>query len=455
MQVINPANGSVITTLTEDTAASAAKKYETAKAAQPAWAARSVAERVAILEKFYHSLEADIQSLAATLTSEVGKPLGQSRGEVNGARNRIRFFLDNSEKWLKAETTFETEGLREVISFEPLGVIGNISAWNYPYLVGVNVFVPALIAGNAVLYKPSEFATLTGIEIGKHLHAAGVPAEIFQLVIGGKEAGQALLDLPLDGYFFTGSYATGKFIYEAVAPKMVPCQLELGGKDPLYISADNSNLAKVANAGVEGAFYNNGQSCCAVERIYVHENLYDAYLEKFMEEFDQMIKTGDPTEEGVFIGPLTREAQIQVLEDQVQDALKKGARLLAGGKRMNRPGYYFEPTVLVDVDHTMKVMMDESFGPVIGIQKVGSDDEAVKLMLDTEYGLTSAVYADHEENATPILEKMNSGTVYWNACDRVSPHVPWSGRGHSGIGATLSYLGIRAFTKPKAWHLRK
>lgn len=454
MQVINPASGAVISDLKEDNAATAQQKYQTAQAAQAAWAARPISERIAIITTFYDRLEADIDNLGSVLSSEVGKPLGQAKGEVNGARSRIKYFLENAEKWLSPETVLETEGMREMISFEPLGVIGNISAWNYPYLVGVNVFVPGLIAGNSVLYKPSEYASLTGIEIGKHLHAAGVPKEVFQVVIGGKEAGQALLDLPLDGYFFTGSYATGKYIYETVASKMVPCQLELGGKDPMYVSADNKDMVRVTNAGVEGAFYNNGQSCCAVERIYVHESLYDKYVEGFMQEFEKMIKVGDPTVEGVFNGPLTREPQLAVLEDQVQDALAKGAKLLAGGKRIDRPGYYFEPTVLVDVNHSMKVMKDESFGPIIGIQKVSNDDEAVALMLDTEYGLTASVFADSEASAQPILAQMNSGTVYWNACDRVSPNVPWSGRGHSGIGATLSYMGIRAFIKPKAWHLR-
>jgi len=303
-----------------------------------------------------------------------------------------------------------------------------------------------------VLYKPSEFSTLTGLNMAEMLWKAGIPKDVFQVVIGAKEAGEALLDLPLNGYFFTGSYATGKYIAERVASKLVPVGLELGGKDPMYICKD-VDVKAAAAAGVEGAFYNNGQSCCAVERIYVDEKIYDDYVSAFIEETKQM-KLGDPNEEGTFLGSLTRPQQMAVLEDQVKDALEKGASLLFGGKRVDKKGYYFEPTVLTNVNHSMKVMMDESFGPIIGIQKVNGDDEAIKLMLDTPYGLTSAVYTHDENHALELMKQLNSGTVYWNCCDRVSPNIPWSGRGASGLGSTLSHAGIRTFVQPKSYHLR-
>jgi acyl-CoA reductase-like NAD-dependent aldehyde dehydrogenase len=344
-------------------------------------------------------------------------------------------------------------GLNEVISYEPLGVICNISAWNYPYLVGVNVFVPALLAGNAVMYKPSEYATLTGLEIEKHLKRAGVPDDVFQTAIGGKSVGEVLLDLPLDGYFFTGSYKTGKYIYERVAPKMVPCQCELGGKDPLYVADDVDDIKSVAAATADGAFYNNGQSCCAVERIYVHEKIYHRYVDAFVNEVRSW-KAGDPGEADVYIGPLTRKDQLTVLDTQIKEAVKQGAAVVAGGHRMRRAGYYFEPTVLVNVNNRMSVMREESFGPVIGIMKVKDDNEAIALMNDTEYGLTASVYSTNQERAKNILREVNSGTGYWNCCDRVSAAVPWSGRKHSGFGSTLSHAGLRAFTKPKAYHLK-
>ena len=344
-------------------------------------------------------------------------------------------------------------GIEEKISYEPLGVICNISAWNYPYLVGVNVFVPALLAGNAVMYKPSEYSTLTGLQIEKLLKQAGVPENVFHIAIGAKNVGELLLELPFDGYFFTGSYKTGKYIYEKVAPKMVPCQCELGGKDPLYVADDIKDIKATAAATADGAFYNNGQSCCAVERIYVHEKVYDKYIDEFIKEVKSW-KIGSPTEEGIYIGPLSRKEQISVLETQVADAVNKGATLLTGGKKINGKGYFFEPTVVVNVKHDMSIMKDESFGPVIGIMKVKDDDEAIQLMQDTEYGLTAAVYSADQKRAENILQQINAGTGYWNCCDRVSAALPWSGRKHSGFGATLSHAGLRAFTKPKAYHLR-
>ncbi|WP_337040298.1 aldehyde dehydrogenase family protein [Emticicia sp. 17c] len=453
MQIINPATEAIITTLTEDTAESLQGKYKLLQKGQKSWAKVPLKKRISIIALFSELIAENIEELASTLTSEMGKPLQQSRNEVNGARARIKYFVENSQKYLKDETVTRQDNLTERISYEPLGVVCNISAWNYPFLVGVNVFIPALIGGNAVFYKPSEFSTLTGLKIEKYLKQAGVPDNVFQVAIGAKEVGEQLLDMPLDGYFFTGSYRTGLHIYNRVAPKMVPCQLELGGKDPLYVADDVNDIASVAAGTADGAFYNNGQSCCAVERIYVHEKVYDRYVEEFVKEV-KSYTIGQPTESGVYIGALSRQSQIAFLENQVQDALKKGAKLLTGGKGISGQGYFFEPTVLVEVTHKMSVMQEESFGPIIGIMKVKDDKEATRLMQDTEYGLTAAVYTADKKRAEKILKEINAGTGYWNCCDRVSAPLPWSGRKHSGFGATLSHAGIRAFVKPKAWHLR-
>jgi acyl-CoA reductase-like NAD-dependent aldehyde dehydrogenase len=331
-------------------------------------------------------------------------------------------------------------------------VIANISAWNYPYFVGANVFVPALATGNAVLYKPSEFATLTGLEIGNLLHASGVPQDVFQVIVGAGNAGAALLAQPLDGVFFTGSYATGARIAQTIGPRMIKLQLELGGKDPVYV-CDDVDVAAAAAGTADGAMYNTGQSCCSVERIYVHEKIHDAFVAAFVNEV-KGFRIGDPTGDDTYIGPLTRAPQLDVLADQVSDAKAKGAKLLLGGARIDQPGNWFEPTVFTNVNHSMKLMRDESFGPVIGIQKVATDEEAVRLMNDTEYGLTAAVYTKDRARAERLLARLNAGSVYWNCCDRVSPRLPWSGVGHSGIGLTLSTYGIETFTRPKAWHLR-
>jgi acyl-CoA reductase-like NAD-dependent aldehyde dehydrogenase len=453
MQIINPATEETIREIQEDNIQTLTGKFGALQQAQPHWYARALTERIDILKKFSALLEENKEALASVLTSEVGKPLQQSRNEINGARARIKWLTENGEKYLSDELMTDEKNLREKIAYEPLGVICNISAWNYPYLVGVNVFVPALMAGNAVMYKPSEYATLTGLEIERLLKKAGVPQDVFHVAIGARAVGEQLLDLSFDGYFFTGSYKTGKYIYEKVAPKMVPCQCELGGKDPLYVADDVEDVKNVAAATADGAFYNNGQSCCAVERIYVHERIYERYVDEFVKEVKSW-KIGLPSEDGTYIGPLTRKDQLVLLEEQIKEAVSKGAKLQTGGRRSDRKGYYFEPTVLTDATHDMALMKEESFGPVIGIMKVKNDEEAIAKMNDTDYGLTASVYSKDEHRAQSILRKMNAGTGYWNCCDRVSATVPWSGRKHSGFGSTLSHIGLRAFTRPKAYHLR-
>ena len=453
MKIINPATEEIIKEFQEDSAASLKEKFYQLLSVQSSWQKRELKERIEILKIFSNLLDRNLESLAAVLTSEVGKPLQQSRNEINGARARIMWLTENAEKYLSDEVMTQDGNLTERISYEPLGVVCNISAWNYPYLVGVNVFIPALLAGNSVMYKPSEHSTLTGLEIEKLLQQAGVPNNVFHIAVGARAVGELLLELPFNGYFFTGSYKTGKHIYEKVAPKMVPCQLELGGKDPVYIADDIAEVKAVAAGTADGAFYNNGQSCCAVERIYVHEKVYVQYVDEFVKEVKSW-KIGKPTEAGVYIGPLCRRDQVSFLEGQVKDAIQKGGNVVTGGKRINGSGFYFEPTVITNANHQMGVMCEESFGPIIGIMKVSSDDEAVRLMKDTAYGLTAAVYSTNQTRAENILQEINSGTGYWNCCDRVSAALPWSGRQHSGFGATLSHAGLRAFTKVKAYHLK-
>jgi len=452
VKILNPADGSLIRDVAEDDAQAVAVKYARARAAQPGWASAPLGDRLGAIEKFKGQIEKRKTELAQTLTRETGKPISQARNELNALAGRIDFFLANAKSALAPETVLAEPQLREQITHEPLGVVANISAWNYPYFVGSNVFVPALLAGNAVLYKPSEFATLTGLAIGEMLHAGGVPADVFRVLTGGGSTGALLLGQPVDGVFFTGSYATGARIAAACAPRMLKLQLELGGKDPSYV-CDDADVKTAAESLADGAMYNAGQSCCSVERIYVHEHIYARFLDAFV-AIVKGYKGGDPMDEATYLGPLARAPQLAVLERQVADAVAKGARLLAGGKRIARPGNWFEATVLSNVDHGMEMMREESFGPVIGIQKVGGDEDAVRLMNDTEYGLTAGVYTPDEKRARGILARIRSGSVYWNCCDRVSPRLPWSGVGHSGVGVTLSTYGIQAFTRPKAWHLK-
>lgn len=453
LSIHNTATGDLIIALPADDAESVAAKATAARAAQPHWAARTLRERAGCIAKFREGVVRDLEQLAVTMTRETGKPITMSRNELNGLLPRIDFFLAEAGSATAPETVFDEGGMREQIQHEPLGVVANVSAWNYPWFVGCNVILPALLTGNAVLYKPSEFSTLTGLEIARLLHEAGVPRDVMVALVGGGEVGAALLAQPVDGVFFTGSHGTGKRIAETVGSRFVKLQLELGGKDPTYV-CDDADPAAAAASLADGAMYNTGQSCCSVERIYVHETIHDAFVEAFVQAV-KGFRIGDPMREDTYIGAITRAPQLDILEAQVEDALAKGATLRIGGERRIGDGNWFDATVLTNVDHTMEIMREESFGPVIGIQKVRDDDEAVRLMNDTRYGLTAGVYTRDEQRARRILAQVKAGSVYWNCCDRVSPRLPWSGVGDSGVGLTLSKYGIQAFTRPKAWHLRQ
>ena len=340
-----------------------------------------------------------------------------------------------------------------------MGVVGNISAWNYPYFVGHNVIIPALLCGNAVLYKPSEYALQTGINVTELINEF-LPKDLFQPIIGAGDVGQAMLEESdkngrrlMDAIYFTGSNATGSKIAERAGRRLMKVQLELGGKDSVYVHKDVP-IDDVAAAVADGALYNNGQSCCSIERIYVHEDIHDDFVKRLVHHASSL-KIGDPTDETTYLGPLTRPQQAKVLDEQVSDAIEKGGNVVLGGKVLNTQfgGVFYSPTVITNCTRDMKVIRDESFGPIMGVTKVsGSVEEIVNQMNDCEYGLTNAVYSKDKDIAMEILPQLQSGTVYWNACDRVSPQLPWSGRFGSGVGATLGEMGITTFVQPKGYH---
>lgn len=452
LAVYNPATGVLIAELPADDAGSVAARAQEARAAQPAWAKVPLAQRKACISRFREGVVAELESLASTMSNETGKPISMSRNELKGLLGRIDFFLAEVDATTATQTVFDDASMTEQIEHTPLGVVANISAWNYPWFVGGNVFIPALLTGNAVLYKASEFAAMTGLAIARLLHAAGVPADVFVALTGGGAVGEAVLAQKIDGLFFTGSHATGAKIAAAMGPRFVKLQLELGGKDPTYV-CDDANPQAAAESLADGAMYNTGQSCCSVERIYVHEKIYAAFVAAFVSTV-KTFKIGHPMADDTYIGAITRAPQLDVLDAQVADAKARGATLLLGGERLSGPGNWYAPTVFSNVDHSMTLMQEESFGPLIGIQKVSGDEEAVRLMNDTRYGLTAGVFTPDEARAKAVLAQVNAGSVYWNCCDRVSPRLPWSGHGDSGVGLTLSSYGIQTFTRPKAWHLR-
>jgi acyl-CoA reductase-like NAD-dependent aldehyde dehydrogenase len=452
MRIVDPSSGALLEDVPAADRAAVADAVVRARTAQAGWAGSGLEPRRAAIRRFRALVETEAERLARVLAREVGKPIVQARSELAGVLPRIDFFLAEVDAAL-ADRVVSERPVEERIRHEAVGVVANVSAWNYPWYVGANVFLPALLTGNAVVYKPSELATLTGLEIGRLLRAAGVPDDVFVVLPGAGDVGATLVAEPVDMVCFTGSHATGVKVAAAVAPRLVKLQLELGGKDPVYVCED-VDVAATAAAVADGAFYNTGQSCCAVERVYVHERAWTPFVDAFVAAVRGFV-VGDPLDETTYVGPLARrEAAIAHLEAQVADAVARGARILAGGARLDRPGFYFAPTVLVDVDDRMQVMRDETFGPVIGLARVGSDDEAVARMNDTPYGLTAAVYTPDRARAERLLAAIDTGTAYWNCCDRVSPRLPWTGRRASGIGVTLACEGIAAFLRPKAWHLR-
>ncbi len=455
LPIKNPATGTQITEIDTTPLDDFTAILQKAKAAQRAWAQEPMGRRQAVITRFRDLLASEVDASARLLTSETGKPLTQAENEIKATLPRLDYFLDEAPRVARQgeRKSHNDPNTLEQLRFEPLGLVANISAWNYPYFVGSNVFIPALLTGNAVAYKPSEFASLTGEHMANLLYEAGLPEELFTLLIGDRQQGEALSNHPkIDALFFTGSFKTGQAIHKNLAGRMIRSCFELGGKDPAYCASD-ADLSKAVPAIFDGAFYNNGQSCCAIERIYVHEKVFDDFIEGFVGLLEQH-PLGDPLDRKTYFGPLTREASLTHFAEQIDDACAKGASLLKGGKRLKRDGYYFEPSILLNVNHRMQIMREESFGPIIGIQLVRSDEEARELMADTSYGLTAAVFTADPDRAERILAELDTGTAYINCCDRVSPNLPWSGRRASGQGSTLGELGIQAMLQPKAWHIR-
>ena len=451
--VVDPATGAVLRSVEAHDETEIAAKLQRARVAQRSWASRTYADRAAAVDAWRGLIGARIDELAATTTAETGKPIAHARNEVRAVGARMQWYCEHAESVLGAVDVSAADGLEERITYEPRGVVAHISAWNYPYFVGLNSIVPALLCGNAVLYKPSELATSTGLALVDLAHRAGVPVDVLQCVTGGGATGAALVDSGVDLVCFTGSLPTGRAIARAAAERLVPVQLELGGKDAAYV-CDDVDIDAVAASVAEGVFYNAGQSCCAIERVYVHSAIFERFVAALVDASSAW-RLGDPNDDTTTVGALARSAQPELLSAQLDDALSKGARVLVGGHRPSGTGNWFEPTIVVDVDHTMRLMREESFGPVIGVMAVADDTEALARIDDSEFGLTAAVFTTDRARAVRLLEAVDVGSVYWNCSDRTSVALPWAGRRHSGLGVSMSVAGIKAFVREKAWHLRQ
>ena len=449
----NPFDQQVIGRLSYETADGLEKKLTDARQALRQWRGLSLEQRTEQVRNGLNRLREDGKQITIDVTRQMGKPLTQSQGEFETLFARAEQSLWDAQVALEPDIFTDQEGFVRRIEQEPLGVVLDIAAWNYPLVIPINVIVPALLAGNVVLLKHSGRTPLTGASFEKAFGSLDVPHLVTNLVLTHQQTAELIGDRRIDHVSFTGSVEGGKQVYEAVARRFIGVGLELGGKDPAYVAAD-ADLEFAVESLVDGACYNAGQSCCAVERVYVHESLYGAFVARADQKM-QAYRLGDPMDEAATMGPMASQGGLDLLERQVADAVKRGANLILGGEReQETEGNFFPPTLLVDVPQDALVMQEESFGPVLPVAAVKDDDEAIERMNDSRFGLTASVWTADGERAERFGRELRSGTVFQNRCDYLDPVLPWTGVGGSGMGSTLSRFGFYHLTRRKSIHFR-
>ena len=455
IQLISPVDGSVYaerTPLTLDTATAAAAR---ARAAQKGWAARPLAERIALVKAAVANLNANAPKIVAELAWQMGRPT-RFGGEFGGVNARTEYMSEIAVSTLAPQTVEDSDKFRRYIAREALGVVFIVAPWNYPYLTTINTLVPALIAGNTVVLKHASQTMLVGERLAEAFHSAGIPADVFQNVVLDHATTEHLIaNRAFNFVNFTGSVGGGQAIERAAAGTFTPLGLELGGKDPGYVRAD-ANLEAAVDTLMDGAMFNAGQCCCGIERIYVHESLYDAFVEKAV-AWVKTLKLGNPFEADSTLGPMANKRFAAVVRSQIAEAVAAGAKALIDPALFpaDDGGAYLAPQVLVNVDHSMRVMMEESFGPVVGIMKVKDDAEALKLMNDSPYGLTASIWTADYDTAAALGAQIETGTIFMNRADYLDPALCWTGCKDTGRGGSLSYLGFLSVTRPKSYHLKK
>lgn len=455
-QVISPVDGSTYTELPLHTIEDIENALSSAKNAQQAWRNLSVAERKPYIEKFITAFESQKERISEELSWQMGRPISHSPFEVNGTIERTKGMLNLAEKSLSDVHVDEISGFNRYIKREALGVVFVIPAWNYPYMIAINTIVPALLAGNAVILRHSAQTPLVAERFADAFKAAGLPKGLFQyLHLSHDNTANVIRDLRINFVSFTGSVSGGHQIQKVAAERFVGVGLELGGKDPAYV-CDDSNLNFAIENLVDGAFFNAGQSCCGIERIYVQEGVYDRFVEGFV-ELTKKYKLGNPLEKDTNIGPVAKQGGAETVMNQINAAVDAGATALIDPDlfpQTKMGDNYLAPQVLINVDHSMEVMTEESFGPVVGIMKVKDDAEALALMNDSQYGLTASIWTEDEKKAISIGNKVETGTWFMNRCDYLDPSLAWTGVKNTGRGCTLSTVGYEQLTRPKSYHLK-
>ena len=455
IELISPVDGSVYATrhpLDRDAATASVAR---ARAAQKGWAARPLAERIALVKAGVAALIARKDVLVDELAWQMGRPV-RFGGEFGGVTDRTAYMADIAAATLAPQMVEDSDRFTRTIAREPVGVVFIVAPWNYPYLTAINTLAPALIAGNSVVLKHASQTLLVGERLAESFHEAGIPADVFQNVVLDHATTEDLIASRAFNFVnFTGSVRGGQAIERAAAGTFTGLGLELGGKDPGYVRAD-ADLGAAVDSLMDGAMYNAGQCCCGIERIYVHESLYPAFVEKSV-AWVKALKLGNPFDAASTLGPMANARFAAVVRAQIADAIAAGAKPLIdiADFPADDGGAYLAPQILVNVDHSMRVMMEESFGPVVGIMPVKDDAEATRLMNDSPYGLTASIWTADAAAAADIGAQIETGTVFMNRCDYLDPALCWTGCKDTGRGGSLSYLGFHAVTRVKSYHLKK
>jgi acyl-CoA reductase-like NAD-dependent aldehyde dehydrogenase len=456
LKCISPVDGSVYVQRPLASSHDVDEALARAREARQSWGRMPVRERCALLERAVDAFVAEKAAIAEEISWQMGRPVTQSPGEIGGFEERARHMLAIAPDALADVAVEPKAGFTRFIRRLPVGVAFVIAPWNFPYLTAVNSVIPALAAGNTVLLKHSAQTPLCAERFAEAFEKAGLPTGVFQHLHLGHEAALAHIESDgVDFVAFTGSVPAGHAVQRAAASRFIGVGLELGGKDPAYVRADVTVEHAIENV-VDGAFFNAGQSCCGIERVYVHESVYDDFVEGVVDLVGGY-RLGNPMDPDTTLGPLVKASAAEHVRSQIAEAVGGGARALIDAAKFpaSRDGSaYLAPQVLVDVHHRMRVMNEESFGPVVGIMKVTSDEQAVSLMNDSEFGLTASVWTNDESAALAIGEQIATGTWFMNRCDYLDPALAWTGVGNSGHGCTLSRVGYEQLTRPMSFHLR-
>jgi acyl-CoA reductase-like NAD-dependent aldehyde dehydrogenase len=453
-RTVSPIDGSVFVERELASQEAVETALVTAASSQAAWKRVPVSERAAICRRMVDWCVARADELGDELTRQMGRPLAYTPNEIRRGFQERALYLCSIAETALADISIEPQ--RRFIRREPLGVVLVLAPWNYPWLTSVNAVVPAILAGNAVILKMAQQTPLVAERYGEAFAAAGLPKGVFQhLHLSHEQTARVIADPRIGFVAFTGSVPGGHAVQQAAAGRFVATGLELGGKDPAYVRADAPLDFTVENL-VDGTYFNSGQSCCGIERIYVQRKLFKPFVDGFV-DLTRKYKLGNPLDKATTLGPMVRTEAANLVREQIRDAVSKGAKALIDPKGFaaDKEGTtYLAPQVLVDVDHGMQVMTEESFGPVVGIMPVDSDEQAIELMNDSRYGLTASIWTLDADAAVRIGDQVDTGTWFMNRCDYLDPALAWTGVKDSGRGCTLSKLGLEAFTRPKSFHLK-